>query len=50
MKKGKFVVKEAWDKQKVEGRCVKCGRINYQARDGKPTSRAKTLPSASNAH
>ena len=30
-KKGEFVPKEVWDKQKIEGRCMKCGRSNHQA-------------------
>ena len=49
-KKGKFVPKEVWDKQKEEGRCVKCGRSNHQARDCKALSRAKTPPSFRNAN
>ena len=34
-KKGEFVSKEVWDKRKIEGRCMKCGRSNHQARDCK---------------
>ena len=30
-KKGEFVLKEVWDKRKIEGRCMKCGRSNHQA-------------------
>ena len=32
-KKGECVPKEVWDKRKEEGRCMKCGRSNYQAPD-----------------
>ena len=49
-KKGEFVPKEVWDKRNVEGRCMKCGRSNHQARDCKTPSRAKTLPSVGNAN
>ena len=41
-KKGEFVTKEVWEKRKEEGRCMKCGRNNHQARDCKALSRAKT--------
>ena len=44
-KKGEFVPKEVWDKQKEEGRCMKYGRSNQEARDCKALSRAKTAPS-----
>ena len=30
-KKGEFVPNEVWDKRKIEGRCMKCGRSNHQA-------------------
>ena len=37
-KKSEFVPKEVWDKRKIEGRCMKCGRSNHQARDCKAPS------------
>ena len=37
-KKGEFVPEEVWDKLKIEGRCMKCGRSNHQARDCKAPS------------
>ena len=43
-KKGDFVPKEAWDKQKEEGRCIRCGRSSHQTRCFKCLSRAKTPP------
>ena len=43
-KKGEFVPKEVWDKRKVEGRCIKYGRSNHQARDCKDLLKAKTTP------
>ena len=49
-KKGEFVPKEVWDKPKEEGRCMKCGRSNHQARDCKALSRAKTPPSFGNGN
>ena len=49
-KKGEFVPKEVWDKRKIEGRCMKCGRSNHQARDCKAPSQAKTPPSVGNAN
>ena len=49
-KKGEFVPKDVWDKRKEEGRCMKCGRSNYQARDGNALSREKTPPSFGNAN
>ena len=49
-KKGEFVTKEVWDKRKIEGRCMKCGRSNHQARDCKAPSLAKTPSSLSNAN
>ena len=49
-KKGEFVLKEVWDKWKIEGRCIKCGRSNHQAQDCKAPSRAKTPPSLGNAN
>ena len=48
-KKGEFVTKEVWDKQKIEGMCMKYGRSNHQARDSKAPSQAKTPPSLGNA-
>ena len=41
-KKGELVAKEIWDKEKVERRCMKCGRRNHPAQDCKAPSRAKT--------
>ena len=49
-KKGEFVQKNVWDTRKEEGRCMKCGRSNHQARDCKTLSRAKTPPSFGNAN
>ena len=49
-KKGEFVLKEVWDKWKEEGRCMKCGRSNHQARDCKALSRAILPPSFGNAN
>ena len=49
-KKGEFVLKEVWDKRKIEGMCMKCGRSNHQARDCKAPARAKTPPSIGNAN
>ena len=49
-KKGEFVTKEVWDKRKIEGRCMKCGRSNHQARDWKAPSQAKTPPPLDNAN
>ena len=49
-KKGDFVPKEVWDKRKIEGRCMKCGRSNHQARDCKAASQAKTPPPVGNAN
>ena len=49
-KKGKFIAKNIWDIRKEEGRCMKCGRSNHQARDCKALSRAKTAPSFGNAN
>ena len=49
-KKREFVPKEVWDKRKIEGRCMKCGRSNHQARDCKAPLRAKTHPSLDNAN
>ena len=43
-KKDEFVTKEVWNKRKIEGRCMKCRRSNYQAQDYKAPLRAKTLP------
>ena len=34
-KKYEFVPKKVWDKWKIEGRCMTCGRSNHQARDCK---------------
>ena len=47
-KKGEFVPKEVWAKRKIEGRCMKCGSSNHQARDCKLPSQAKTPPSCDN--
>ena len=41
-KKMEFVPLQLWDKQKVEGRCMKCGKSNHQAQKCKASSRAKT--------
>ena len=49
-KKGEFVSKEVWDKRKIEGRCMKCGRSNHQTRDCKAPSQAKTPPSLRSAN
>ena len=49
-KKCEFVPKEVWDKRKIEGRCMKCGRSNHQAQDCKAPSQAKTPPSFVNAN
>ena len=49
-KNGEFVSKDIWDKRKEEGRCMKCGRSNHQARDCKALSRAKTPLSFGNAN
>ena len=49
-KKDEFVPKEVWDKRKIEGRCMKCGRSNHQAQDCKAPSRAKTPPSLGSAN
>ena len=49
-KKGDVVRTEVWNKRKIEGRCMKCGRSNHQARDCKAPSRAKTPPSLGNAN
>ena len=49
-KKGEFVPEEVWDKLKVEGRCMKCGRSNHQARDCKTLLRAKTPLFSSNTN
>ena len=43
-KKGECVPVEVWDKQKEEGRYMKCRRSKHQARDGKALSSAKTPP------
>ena len=48
-KKGEFGPQDVRDKRKEEGRCMKCGRSNHQARDCKALSGAKTLPSFGNA-
>ena len=49
-KKVEFVPKEVCDKRKTEGRCMKCGRSNHQARDCKAPSRAKTPASLGSAN
>ena len=49
-KKGEIVPKEVWVKRKIEGRCMKCGRSNHQARDYKAPSGAKTRSSFANAN
>ena len=49
-KKSKFVDKEVWDKGKMKGRFMKCGRCNHQAQDWKSLSRTKTSPCLSNAN
>ena len=49
-KKSKFVPKKVWDKRKIEGRCMKCGRSNHQARDCKAPSQAKTPLSLGSAN
>ena len=49
-KKGEFVHKEVWNKRKQEGRCIKCGRSNHQARDCEALLRAKTRPCYGNAN
>ena len=49
-KKREFVPKEVWDKWKIEGRCMKCGRSNHLARDCKAASEAKTPTSFSNTN
>ena len=49
-KNGDFVLKEVWDKRKIEGRCMKCGRSNHQARDCKALSGAKTPMPLGNAN
>ena len=49
-KNGEFVPGEVWDKWKEEGRCMKYGRSNHQARDCKVLSRAKTPSPFSNAN
>ena len=48
--KSKFVLKEGWDKRKIEGRCMKCGRRNHWARDCKVPSSVKTPLSLVNAN
>ena len=48
-KKSEFVPKKLWNKQKIEGRCMKCGSGNHQTRDCKAPSRAKTPAFSSNA-
>ena len=48
--KGEFVHKEVYDKQKIVGRYMKCGRSNHQARDCKAPSRAKTPSYFGNAN
>ena len=47
-KKVEFVIKEVWDKQKEEVRCMKCRRTNHQARDSKDPLGAKTPPGNAN--
>ena len=49
-KKSDFVPKAVWDKRKVEGRCMKRGRSNHQARDCRAASRAKTPAFIGNAN
>ena len=41
-KKYELLPKKVWDKQKVEGRCMKFGSSKHQARDCKALSKAKT--------
>ena len=49
-KKVEFVLKDVWEQRKEEGRCMKCGSSNHEARDCKALSRAKTPPSFGNAN
>ena len=49
-KKREFVLKEVCDKRILEGRYMKCGRNNHQARDCKAPSIAKTPLSLSKAN
>ena len=49
-KKSEFVPKEVWNKRKVEGRCMKCGRSHHQVQDCKALSRAKTPMLLGNAN
>ena len=49
-KKCEFVLKEVWDKRKIEERCIKCGRSNHQARDCKASLRAKTSAFSGNTN
>ena len=49
-KTSEFVTKEVWDKQKIEGRCMKCGRSHHQVQDCKALSRAKTPMLLGNAN
>ena len=43
-KKGKFVLKEVWDKQNIKERGIKCRRSKHQVRDCKVVSTAKIPP------
>ena len=49
-KMGQFVPKEVWNKQKMDGRYMKCGRSNYQARDCEALLTAKTHPLLNNTN
>ena len=49
-KKCDFISKEVWDKRKIEGRCMRYGTSNYQARDCQALSRVKTPSSLSNTN